>query len=453
MKRIVFLLLTTILIFSIIFIGLGCKEETGETVEKTQEAEEVTEENVEEDEVETAIEESEAEIVSITVTSWRTDDANAMENILQIFMDNNPNINVEFEPIINKEYYAQLSTALETDTMWADVIGLHSYDTGRKIYEGDYLVELNDLIPELEIFSEQTLAAHSKDGITYAVPNYAVGHGFYYNPDIFDKYGLKEPDTWSELIEICDTLKENGETVFAQGAIDGWTFTHPGIYSYGPNFWGGEESRQKLVKGELLLTDDIFVRAFEVADSLTEYYHDGYESLDYVASKGLFTIGGAAMFMGGSWEIFPFRDSGLEFELGWFPPPVENEGDTLQFNWHIDLGYAMYKNTPNRDEVLEFLKWTTTQEYAQAVMENLPGFFSFVPGEYDLEPIPLEMLDVRDNSDLTERLVDENLNLQEPTAEGLMREIMPKLALKEVTPYEAAEYVHDSVSTWYEPWQ
>ena len=59
------------------------------------------------------------------------------------------------------------------------------------------------------------------DGVTYMTPS-ALGdaYGVYYNKDIFDKYGLTEPETWDELIEICDTLVANGVTPFALSGLD-----------------------------------------------------------------------------------------------------------------------------------------------------------------------------------------------------------------------------------------
>ncbi|MCL4377923.1 MAG: extracellular solute-binding protein, partial [Actinobacteria bacterium] len=290
----------------------GCKATTTETTAaKTTAAETTAAKTTAAAETTTA-----GEPVTITVTSWRTEDIDAWNAINAVFMKAHPNIKVEFKPIKNTEYYAQIGTALETGTGVADVLGLHSFGTGKNIYNGGHLAKLNDLVTGLTDLSAHSRAAWAtEDGISYAVPIGAVVHGIYYNKDIFDKYNLKEPKTWSEFIKICDTLKENGETVIAQGSKEGWTLYETGYNDYGCNFYGGEKSRQKLMAGEMKFTDEPFVKAFEAVDSLTKYYPKGYQAIDYVSSQQMFTTGKAAIFIGGSWEIGTFKNMGLDFKL------------------------------------------------------------------------------------------------------------------------------------------
>ena len=35
-----------------------------------------------------------------------------------------------------------------------------------------------------------------------------------------------------------------------------------------------------------------------------------------------------------SWEIAPFDNMGLDFDLGWFPPPVKKKGDKITYVWN-----------------------------------------------------------------------------------------------------------------------
>ncbi|GAI43726.1 unnamed protein product, partial [marine sediment metagenome] len=174
----------------------GCKEEA------------VEEEAVEEEAVE-------EEPVTITLTSWRTEDIERMNRINAVFMEEHPNITVDFQPIKDTEYDAQLTSSLETG-VGADIIWLRSYDPGEIIYNGGYISELNDAIPELADFPSAAINAWATDdGVIYGVPVAGVTHGIFYIESIFDQYGLGEPETWAEFIDLCQTLKDNGETVFA----------------------------------------------------------------------------------------------------------------------------------------------------------------------------------------------------------------------------------------------
>lgn len=281
-----------------------------------------------------------------------------MNRVNSVFMEEHPNIKIDFQPINDSEYDAQMLAGLKTGT-GADILFLRSYDTGRSVYDADYLYELNDDLPYLKDFPEAAVKAWStEDGVIYGVPSVGVTHGVFYHKGIFDKYNLKEPETWDEFIALCKTLKEKGETVFAQGALDDWTLYEVTFSGLGANFYGGEKSRQALIAGEMKLTDEPFIKAFKAIDELQQFLPNGYESLDYVSMQQMFGAGQAAMFIGGSWEIGLFLDLGST-DLGWFAPPVVHKGDRLQYCFHVDAGIGLNKKSKHIEEALEYLKWVS----------------------------------------------------------------------------------------------
>ncbi len=393
------------------------------------------------------------EKVQITFTSWRTEDIERMNRINAVFMEKFPNIEVLFQPINDNEYDAQMRAGLETGT-GADIIFLRSYDTGRIVYDGGSIYELNKDLPNLEGFPSAAVKAWStEDGKIYAVPSVGVTHGIYYHKDIFDKYGLKEPETWDEFMAVAQTLKDNGEVVFAQGALDDWTCYEVVFSGLGANFYGGEASRQKLISGDMKLTDKPFLDAFKAVDQLQQFFPKGYEALDYVSMQTMFGTGQAAMFMGGSWELGILEDLGST-DLGWFAPPVVNKGDTLQYCFHVDAGIAMNSKSKHPEEALEYLKWVSSPEYAQLLMDELPGFFSYTPGDYPLKnAIAKEMIGAASDAVLTVRTVWEKMSAQSPSGNSLMGEAIPKMWKDEYTPEEAAAYVQDGLATWYAPFK
>ncbi len=397
--------------------------------------------------------EKEKGVTEIVVTSWRTEDAERMNRVNAVYNEKHPNVKIIFSPVKDTEYDANMRAGLQTGT-GADILFLRSFDTGESIYDLGYLADLNDKIPALQDFPKTALNAWSKDdGTIYGVPVAGVTHGVYYHKDIFDKYDLEEPETWSEFLDVCQTLKDNGEIPIAQGGIDEWTLYECVYSGLGANFYGGEEARLKLLAGEAKLTDPNFVDAFEAVDQLVPYFPNGYESLEYVSMQQIFGTGQAAMFIGGSWEIGPFRDLGAD-DLGWFPPPVKKKGDTRHYCFHVDMGVGINKDSKNFDEALEYLKWVATPEFAQLYMEEVPGFYSYTPGDYDLsDPLTKEMVDVAQESELTIRTVWEELSAKSPTGNALMGEALPMMVRGEFTPKEAAAYVQDGLESWYEPFQ
>ena len=144
------------------------------------------------------------------MTSWRTEDIAAVNAINAVFMKKYPNITVKFDPIKNTEYSAQLQTALETKSDRYDVIGVFPFGWVENYNKNGYIQPLNGLVKNLSNLPQAVLDKYSAGGSVVAVPVAAVAHGIYYNKDIFAKYNLKVPQTWVELISICDTLKQAG---------------------------------------------------------------------------------------------------------------------------------------------------------------------------------------------------------------------------------------------------
>ncbi len=385
---------------------------------------------------------------TIVVTSWRTEDIAAVNAINAVFMKKYPNITVKFDPIKNTEYSAQLQTALETKSDRYDVIGVFPFGWVENYNKNGYIQPLNGLVKNLSNLPQAVLDKYSAGGSVVAVPVAAVAHGIYYNKDIFAKYNLKVPQTWVELISICDTLKQAGVNVIAQGAVDKWTLGEGGFPNWGANFYGGEATRQALMAGDIKFTDPRFVKTFEVMKSLVQYFVPGYQSIDYVAMQQLFKTGQAAMMIcGGSWELAGFKAAGVNF--GWFPPPVQNAGDKEQLCFLSDLGYSLSRYSKNTEAAATYLNWVSTPEFAQLFMTNIPGFFSYMPGNYTLDPAATSILKAVQGSVLTERLMAQKLSDKAPTGTDLLDDASVKVVLGEFTPEQAADYVQKGLATWF----
>ena len=388
--------------------------------------------------------------VKLVFTSWRTEDIDRMNRINKEFTKEYPNIVVDFQPVKDTEYDAQLKQSLAAG-VGADIIFLRSYDSGYQIYQTGSLQDLTDVVPALAEFPSAAVKAWATpEGTSYGIPAAGVVHGVYYRKSIFDKYGLSVPSTWDEFIAACETLKAGGETVFAQGTKDNWTLYEVIFSGLGANFYGGEEARQSLISKESRFTDDNFVLALEKIKELQPYFPDRFEGIDYVTMQQIFGTGNAAMFIGGSWEIGIFEDLGGLEDVGYFAPPVASEGDTLQYCFHVDAGIGMNNNTKYPEEAKTYMKWLASSEYAQLYMNELPGFFSYTPGSYSLtNTLAKEMEDYVADSVPTVRTVWEKMSAQAPSGNELVGEAIQKMYAGELTPAQAAKYVDDGLSWYY----
>lgn len=389
--------------------------------------------------------------VKLVFTSWRTEDIERMDRINEAFTEKYPHIEIVFQPVKNTEYPAQLKQSLAAG-VGADIIYLKSYDTGYDAYKTGALLDLSDEnVPGLDSFSDTAKAAWSTpEGVVYGVPSAGVVHGVYYRKSIFEKYGIEIPVTWDEFIAACKKIKDGGDTVFAQGTKDNWMLYEVIFSGLGANFYGGEDSRQKLLNREIRMTDPKFVKAFEKIKELQEFFPKNYQGLDYSTMQQMFGTGNAAMFIGGSWEIGIFEDLGGLDDIGYFAPPVEKAGDKLQYCFHVDAGIGVNKDSKHLEEAILYLNWLASPEFAQLFMDETPGFFSYTPGMYELKnDLAREMESYVSDSVPTVRTLWEKFDAGTPSGYSLISEGIQAMYSDVMTPKEVAESIDKGLSWYY----
>jgi ABC-type glycerol-3-phosphate transport system substrate-binding protein len=67
--------------------------------------------------------------------------------------------------------------------------------------------------------SQDLMPYYTIGGKQYCVPMNVAYWGMFYNKKIFDKHGLKPPETWDDLIKVADTLKQNGVKAFYHTSV------------------------------------------------------------------------------------------------------------------------------------------------------------------------------------------------------------------------------------------
>jgi raffinose/stachyose/melibiose transport system substrate-binding protein len=161
------------------------------------------------------------------------------------------------------------------------------------------------------------------------------------------------------------------------------------------------------------------------------------------------------MFIGGSWEIGLFEDLGLDANaIGWFPPPLPEAGGKLRYCFQVDAGIGLNKASKHLDAALEYIRWVSGPEFATALMDELPGFFSFTPGEVmPANPLARKMYDASDNADNTVRTLWEKLSARSPSGNELMGFALSGMMAGNYSPMEAAGYVQEGLSSWYPPFR
>ena len=324
---------------------------------------------------------------TLTIESWRTDDlALWQEKIIPAFEAKNPDIKVKFSPTAPTEYNAVLNSKLKADSA-GDLITCRPFDASLALFDAGHLADLDDMAI-MDNFSNVAKSAWQTDdgSASFCVPMASVIHGFIYNMDAFAELGIATPTTESEFFAVLDKIKADGSYIpIAMGTNDQWEAATMGYNNIGPNYWQGEKGRRALIAGEQKLTDEAWVAPYATLAKWGNYLGDGYEAQTYPDSQNLFTLGRAAIYPAGSWEISGFNAQ-ADFKMGAFKPPVKNAGDACYISDHTDIGIGMNAKTNNPEAAKAFLAWVGSTEFAAIFGNALPGFFP-------LSKEPVELID------------------------------------------------------------
>jgi raffinose/stachyose/melibiose transport system substrate-binding protein len=398
---------------------------------------------------------AQAQGVTLTIESWRNDDlAIWQEKIIPAFEAKNPGIKVVFSPSAPTEYNAALNAKLDAGSA-GDLITCRPFDASLELFNKGHLASLNDL-PGMENFSDVAKSAWTTDdsATAFCVPMASVIHGFIYNADAFEQLGISVPATEEEFFAALEKIKADGNFIpMAMGTKDLWEAATMGYQNIGPTYWKGEEGRAALIKGEQKLTDEGWVEPYRVLAKWKDYLGDGFEAQTYPDSQNLFTLGRAAIYPAGSWEIGLFNTQ-AQFKMGAFAPPVKTTGDTCYISDHNDIGIGLNAKSANADAAKTFLTFVASPEFADIYANSLPGFFSLNSTAVKMaDPLAQEFVSWREKCQPTIRSTYQILSRGTPNLENETWVESANVINGTDTPEVAGEKLQKGLDSWYKPAQ
>ena len=393
--------------------------------------------------------------VTLNIESWRNDDlAIWKEKLIPAFEAKNPGIKLNFSPTAPTEYNASLNAKLDAGSA-GDIITCRPFDASLELFNKKQLVDLTSL-SGMSNFSPVAKAAWSTDDgkSTFCVPMASVIHGFIYNKDAFDQLKIAVPKTNEEFYAALDKIKADGTFIpLAMGTKDLWEAATMGYQNIGPNYWKGEDGRKALIEGKQKLTDPEWVKPYEELAKWKPYLGDGFEAQTYADSQNLFTLGRAAIFPAGSWEIALFT-SQAQFKMGAFPPPVLKAGETGYISDHPDIGVGLNTKSKHPEEAKKFLTWVASPEFAEIYANSLPGFFSLNSSPVKMaDPMAQEFVSWREKYKPTVRSTYQILSRGTPNLENETWGASVAAIKGASAPAELGEKLQSGLASWYAPQQ
>ena len=396
-----------------------------------------------------------AQDVTLTIESWRNDDITIWRSqIIPAFEAEHPGIRLDFQPTAPAQYNSALNSKLDAGTA-GDIVTCRAFDASLELFLRGQLADLTDL-SGMENFSDVAKSAWSTDdgSQTFCVPLASVIHGFIYNAEAFEELGLEVPTTEDEFFAVLDAIAEDGSYIpMAMGVNDQWEAATMGFANIGVNYWRGEEGRAALIAGESRLTDEEWVAPFRHLARWADYLGRGFEAQSYPDSQNLFTLGRAAIYPAGSWEIAGFREQ-ADFEMGAFPPPVPAGMDECYISDHTDMGMGLNAASPHQEAGRTFLSWLAGSEFSNLFANAVPGFFPLSSAEVTLDdPLAQEFIGWREQCHSTIRPFHQIVSRGTPNLSNESWNAAANVIRGSATAEEAAAAMQDGLASWYAPHQ
>lgn len=211
-------------------------------------------------------------------------------------------------------------------------------------------------------------------GRTSVLPYSVMAASVIYNTQIFEEQGLKVPETYTELIAVCDQLKAADITPFYATLKDPWTvaqgwfdYTVGGKIDIATFFEGMQEegtdvgpdssvSFQKTT-AEPTTTMQMLIQEYANPDAASRGYGDGNLA---------FGNGQAAMYLQGPWALGEIAKSAPDLQLGTFPLPMTDDPEDLRIRVNIDLAAWIPEASTHKEAARDFLSYLFEKDVMDA---------------------------------------------------------------------------------------
>ena len=202
-------------------------------------------------------------------------------------------------------------------------------------------------------------------GGQYAFPEQWSGNFLFFNKKLFDEAHLRPPGRWegawsfAEFLDCAMALTKRD----ASGKVTQWGFVDTWVPSYSAGLFGMNNgvgwSSPWNNPQRMNFDDDAFIEGVQFYADLANKYQVSPTAADQqsMSTTDLFSLGQAAMAMGGHWRYSTFSEAdGLDFDVTDLPVGPNGSGAWSDVG---TTGLAISAASPRKEQAWEFVKFVT----------------------------------------------------------------------------------------------
>lgn len=310
-----------------------------------------------------------AEEIVINYRTFRVDDKDVMNQLIEKFETENEGITVHYTAEADENAYYQKLQADLLSGQDIDVFDVHLRTEFFSYQRNGYLADLSDLSFNAN-YDDSAKGKTSVDGKNYGYIPCVNALPIFYNKTLFAEMNITPPTTYAELVEVVNASREAGYGgISYPGATVGgtWLGKNAMIINLGAdglyNWWGGIDDGT--VKSIDATVGNAMSYVAKVKDD--KILFDNSDAISYDQAIALFAQGMSSMMMMGTWDLCNLDTTYADVDVGIFPLPIaDGEIKVYAESGQITCAYAKSANVEAAKKFVDFL---AAAENAQTYME------------------------------------------------------------------------------------
>lgn len=275
--------------------------------------------------------------------------------------------------VASETFRTQLPTYLTSATP-PDLYTWYPGSVAESYAKKNLLLDVSDLWakPELAGYSDalKKLCTDSA-GKKVFVPTTYYWWGVFYRKSNFAKWGVKEPKTWDEFLDLCDKLKSKGVAPIGLGAGGGTPWVASSWFDYLNIRINGAEYHRDLLAGKHRFDDPEVRKVFDRWSEALPFFDPNSTALPFQDATTALLQGRTGMMLIGTFFADAAPKDQLD-DIDFFRFPVIDPKVPLAEEAPTD-GYFASARTGRKDETKELLRYLATAEAQEIYLKGSSG--------------------------------------------------------------------------------
>ncbi|WP_055610201.1 ABC transporter substrate-binding protein [Streptomyces phaeochromogenes] len=239
----------------------------------------------------------------------------------------------------------------------------------------DLLLDLGEVwssSPDLKSYSKALNSlCTATSGKKVFVPATYYWWGMFYRKSNFAKWGVSEPKSWDDFLDLCDKLKSKGVDPIGLGAGGNTAWVASAWFDYLDIRINGAEYHRELLAGKHRFDDPEVRKVFDRWQEVLPYFDPNGDAVPFQDATTALLNGRTGMMLIGTFFADAAPKDALD-DIDFFRFPVIDPKIPLAEEAPVD-GYFASARTGRRDQVVDLMSYLATAESQEIYIKGSSG--------------------------------------------------------------------------------